>query len=41
VRAPEGAAIRIAILMVVTLLAGYIPAKIIVRRNTLDAILGR
>ncbi len=41
VATPEGAAIRIAILMVVTLLAGYIPAKIIVRRNTLDAILGR
>jgi putative ABC transport system permease protein len=36
-----GAAIRIAILIVVTLLAGYVPAKIIVRRNTLDAILGR
>jgi len=38
---PTGAAIRIAILIVVTLFAGYIPAKIIVRRNTLDAILGR
>jgi putative ABC transport system permease protein len=36
-----GAAIRVAILIVVTLLAGYVPAKIIVRRNTLDAILGR
>lgn len=41
VATPEGAAIRIAILMIVTVLAGYIPAKIIVRRNTLDAILGR
>lgn len=38
---PEGAMIRIAILIVVTLIAGYVPAKIIVRRNTLDAILGR
>lgn len=36
-----GAAVRIAILLFVTLVAGYIPAKIIVRRNTLDAILGR
>jgi len=41
VATPMGAAIRILILIVVTLLAGYIPAKIIVRRNTLDAILGR
>jgi putative ABC transport system permease protein len=38
---PSGAALRIAILIVVTLIAGYVPAKIIVRRNTLDAILGR
>jgi ABC-type lipoprotein release transport system permease subunit len=37
----SGAAIRVLILLVVTLLAGYIPASIIVRRNTLDAILGR
>lgn len=37
----EGAAIRVAILLLVTLIAGYIPAKMIVRRNTLDAILGR
>lgn len=36
-----GAAIRIFILLIVTLIAGYIPAKLIVRRNTLDAILGR
>lgn len=41
VATPEGAAIRVAILIGVTLLAGYVPAKIIVRRNTLDAILGR
>lgn len=38
---PGGALIRIAILMFVTLLAGFIPAKLIVRKNTLDAILGR
>lgn len=37
----QGAFIRVFILLVVTFLAGYIPAKIIVRRNTLDAILGR
>ncbi len=38
---PMGAALRILILIGVTLVAGYIPAKLIVRRNTLDAILGR
>lgn len=38
---PSGAALRVTILIVVTLIAGYIPAKLIVRRNTLDAILGR
>lgn len=37
----SGAGIRVAILLVVTLLAGYIPAKLIVRKNTLDSILGR
>lgn len=37
----SGALIRVVILLVVTLLAGYIPAKLIVRKNTLDAILGR
>jgi len=36
-----GAAIRVGILLFVVLCAGYLPAKIIVRRNTLDAILGR
>ena len=41
VATPEGAAIRVAILLVVTLLAGYLPAKLIVRKNTLDSILGR
>lgn len=37
----NGAAIRVVIMLTVALFAGYIPAKIIVRRNTLDAILGR
>ncbi|MEK7084767.1 MAG: FtsX-like permease family protein [Patescibacteria group bacterium] len=41
VATPASAGLRIAILIVVTLLAGYIPAKIIVRKNTLNAILGR
>ena len=41
VATPDGAALRVAILLVVTLIAGYIPAKMIVGRNTLDAILGR
>jgi putative ABC transport system permease protein len=38
---PQGAMMRVAILLVVTIIAGYIPAKLIVRRNTLDSILGR
>lgn len=38
---PEGSLIRVGILLVVTLIAGYIPAKMIVRKNTLDSILGR
>ncbi len=33
--------IRIVILIAVTIIAGYIPAKIIVNKNTLDSILGR
>jgi len=41
VATPVGSAIRVVILLVVTLLAGYIPAKLIVRKNTLDSILGR
>ncbi len=41
VATPESAGIRVLILLVVTLLAGYIPAKLIVRKNTLDSILGR
>lgn len=41
VATPSGAAVRVAILLVVTVIAGFVPAKLIVRRNTLDAILGR
>ena len=33
--------IRIGILMTISMLAGYFPARMIVKRNTLDAILGR
>jgi len=41
VATPAGAAARVAILLAVTLIAGYLPAKLIVRKNTLDSILGR
>jgi len=34
-------ALRIALLVFATIIAGYIPARMIVRKNTLDAILGR
>ncbi|MES2436397.1 MAG: ABC transporter permease [Patescibacteria group bacterium] len=37
----SGSLVRVAILLVITVLAGYIPAKLIVRKNTLDSILGR
>jgi ABC-type lipoprotein release transport system permease subunit len=37
----EGTLFRVAILVLTTIVAGYIPARIIVKRNTLDAILGR
>ncbi len=37
----SGTLIRASILFVATLIAGYIPAKIVVKQNTLDAILGR
>ncbi len=37
----SGTLIRAAILFIATLIAGYIPAKIVVNQNTLDAILGR
>jgi len=38
---PSGTFIRFAILLVVTLIAGYVPARMIVKKNTLDSILGR
>lgn len=41
VATPTGAIIRVIILLFVTICAGYIPAALIVRRNTLDSILGR
>ncbi len=37
----SGTFIRAFVLLIATLLAGYIPARLIVRKNTLDAILGR
>lgn len=33
--------VRVAILIFTTIIAGYIPARMIVRKNTLDSILGR
>ena len=36
-----GTSLRVALLVFATMVAGYIPARMIVRRNTLDAILGR
>jgi ABC-type lipoprotein release transport system permease subunit len=41
VATPEGALLRVGILLAVTLVAGYVPATLIVRKNTLDSILGR
>ena len=37
----SGTLIRAFVLFIATVIAGYIPAKIIVKQNTLDAILGR
>lgn len=36
-----GTIIKIVILLITTILAGFIPARLIVKRNTLDSILGR
>lgn len=41
VATPFGTILRIIIILATTLVAGYIPAKLIVRKNTLDSILGR
>jgi ABC-type antimicrobial peptide transport system permease subunit len=38
---PVGTFERVGVLILCTFIAGYIPAWMIVRRNTLDAILGR
>lgn len=37
----DGTAIRTAILLMATIVAGYIPARIVIKQNTLSAILGR
>lgn len=37
----NGTIIRLALLISITMIAGYIPARMIVRKNTLDSILGR
>jgi len=37
----SGTSVRVVILLITTFIAGYLPAKLIVRGNTLDAILGR
>lgn len=37
----SGTLIRTLILFIATIIAGYIPAKLVVRQNTLDSILGR
>lgn len=36
-----GTMLRVAALLITTIIAGYIPARMIVKKNTLDAILGR
>ena len=36
-----GTLVRGVVLMIATMIAGYVPAKLIIRGNTLDAILGR
>ncbi len=41
VATPLSTTIRLLILIFITLVAGYVPARMIVRKNTLDSILGR
>ncbi len=36
-----GTMVRVALLLLTTIVAGYIPARMIVKKNTLDSILGR
>jgi putative ABC transport system permease protein len=38
---PSATALRVVLLCFATLIAGYIPARIVVKKNTLDSILGR
>lgn len=37
----SGTSVRVAILLMATVVAGYIPARIVIKQNTLSAILGR
>lgn len=37
----DGTAVRVLLLVFTTVIAGYLPSRMIVRRNTLDSILGR
>ncbi len=37
----SGTSIRVSLLFVITMVAGYIPARIVTKQNTLDSILGR
>ena len=37
----SGTIFRISLLMITTIIAGFIPARLVVRKNTLDSILGR
>ncbi len=41
VATPGGTIIRVVVLLTITLIAGYVPAKMIIQKNTLDSILGR
>lgn len=41
VATPDDVFKRVIVLIVATMIAGYIPARLVVRQNTLDAILGR
>ncbi len=36
-----GTSIRVGLLLITTIIAGFIPARMIIKRNTLDSILGR
>ncbi|MFA5932255.1 MAG: FtsX-like permease family protein [Candidatus Paceibacterota bacterium] len=37
----SGTMLRIGLLMITTIIAGFVPARLVVRKNTLDSILGR